>query len=216
MRRRMRGDWIYRGVEFDDEGGAAGTQVASYTGVSRNSGAYPLAPGTDVGIILYDSANYMLERTRTGPFNIGREARAEGRGATILAVQGYYYMLPNAWTAGSNWCVSARIIIADQNLQTGQMDLPANYQLPATSGPGVELTAWANGWGNLAERTDWNAFATGNEQQRWKFGLRWRGRRRLKPHECLGILIQSAGPAIGSTSMTLSPLFRTLVSDPNS
>lgn len=212
----MRGDWVYRGEEVDSEGGVLGTQVASYVSLQRNSGAYPLSPGTEVAVILYDSYDYFksaTQRFNTGAW-LGKEARPEGPRPTILAVEGHYFLVPNAWTLGSNWAVSARIVICDQNLQSGQVDLPALYNMP-TAAPGTMISAYANGWGNLVERVDWNAFATGNEQQRWKFGLRWRGRRRLQPHECLALLIESAGPAVGSTSLTCTPQFRTLVHDTN-
>lgn len=212
-KRKMRGDWVYRGFETDGEGGPLASQVASYIALSRNTGYYTVQPGTPLGVVLYDSVEYLMTATRSGIAAgtntfMGREARAEGRKATALAVDGHYYVMPNAWTLGSNWALSARIVVCDQNTTTGGLDLPAAYNL------GDSL--WANGWGNLVERRDWIAFATGNEQQRWKFALSWKGRRSLKPHECLALYIESSGPAIGSTTLLVTPVFRSLMHDPNS
>lgn len=217
-RSRERKDWVYRGVEFDTLGAVLASQVASYTTVSRNAGAYTLQVGSPLGLILYDSVDYLKTMTAAGVrmTALGSEARAEGRKPTIHAVEVEIHAMPNAWTAGSNFAIGMRLVICDQNMLTGALDLPASYGIMAAPSAMVSPSMWANGWGNLAERVDRIAFSTGNEQQRWRFRMRWKGRRTLQANTCLGLYIESAAPALGETTLLITPRCRSLVSDPNS
>lgn len=223
-RRGSSPDWVYRGFEYDaDTGAPYTTQVASFTGLDRNGGAYTLAVGTPAGLILYDSADYITQGVRLisagSASMMGRESRAEGRRPTIHAVEGTLYLQPTSWTAGTDFVVGARIVICDQNLTTGSLDLPANYTILGSAvftNIDAEPSVWANGWGNLKTAVLRQAFATENDMARFQMRLSWRGRRTLQPNTCLGIYIESGGPAVGSTSIRFGARFRTLVTDPNS
>lgn len=218
----MRGDWVYRGQEYrQDTGVAAATQVASYIGArDRTVGPYVLSPGTPLGVILYDSQDYLTQGTQArvgggNPLMMNKAARSDGKRATVLAVDAQWFLIPNAWTVGANFAVGARIVICDQNMTTGALDLPAGYRMTGLPTFDNDPALYANGWGNLAERWDYIAFQTGNETVRWKFRLRWRGRRTLQPNQCLGLYLESAPPAVGSTTLNVTPVCRSLVHDPN-
>lgn len=219
----MRADWVYRGYEYDMTGNAASTQVASYVNMQRNALTYTLQPGTPVGVVLYDSHDYLGSPTKA--FNaasgeqlmLGREARAEHGTVRIHAVEGTLYMQPSTWTAGSDFTVAARLVICEQNLLTGALALPANYTLLGATitgdGLGQDASDYANGWGNLQTRITQQAFSTENDMARFSLRFRWKGKRSLPQHLCLGLYVESAGPAIGSTTLRIAPQFRTLVTD---
>jgi len=205
------------------QGNAATTQVASYVNLTRNALTYTLQPGTPVAVVLYDSHDYLTAPTKA--FNaasgeqlmMGREARAEHGHVTIHAVEGTIYMQPSTWTAGSDFLVAARLVICEQNLQTGALALPAAYNLVGGTitgnGLGNDASDYANGWGNLQTRITQQAFSTENDMARFQMRFRWKGRRTLPQHLCLGLYMESAGPALGSTTLRVGPLFRTLVTD---
>lgn len=219
----MRGDWVYRGEEFTLGGNADAQQVASYVGAfARNNGVYTLTPGNPIGLVLYDSTDYLSQMNRNIDASgatvtwFGKEARAEGKRATALGVDIHLEWMPSAWTVGSNWAVGIRLVICDQNIDTGGMDLPANYKMTGVNAGRNTTSAYANGWGNLLEEYRYAAFSTGNETVRWSYRAKWRGRRSLPPNACLGIYMESAGPAIGSTTLLVTPMCRSLIHDPNS
>lgn len=223
MKRRSRGprkDWVFRGYEYDaDTGAVLAAQVASFTGVDRNSGTYTLTTGTPGGVILVNSMDYLTQGTRNiiggGATMMGREARPEGRKVHIYAATCELFLQPTTWTAGTDFAVGIRLVICDQNQDSGAMDLPANYTILGASAPqaiNTEPSLWANGWGNLRERIMRQAFATENDMARFTMRLAWKGKRTLQPHLCLGLFIENAGPSIGSTSLRYSVRCKTLVS----
>lgn len=219
----MRADWVYRGFEYDMQGNAAATQVASYVNCQRNALTYTLSPGTPVGLVLYDSHDYLGSPTKA--FNaasgeqlmLGREARAEHGTVKVHAVEGTLYLEPTTWTVGSDFMVAARLVICEQNLQTGALALPAAYTLLGAgivgNGLGNDASDYANGWGNLQTRIIRQAFSTENDMARMALRFRWKGKRSLPQHLCLGLYVESAGPAIGSTTLRVGPLFRSLITD---
>lgn len=215
----MRGDWVYRGLEYTPAGAQLASQTSSYTGLTRNSGAYTLSSGTQIGLILYDSSNYMMRTTtQTATSRMSTAARAEGRRATVMAVNGFIFITPNAWTVGSNFLIGWRLVVCDQNEFTGALDLPAAYsfvqQAPTAALPSSDFAMSANGWGNLAEGYKFQTFDQNDAS--WMLHIKWRGRRSLESNSCLGLLMESAGPAVGSTTLLVSPRLRSLVHDPNS
>lgn len=220
IKKKMRGDWVYRGLEFDaDTGAPLATQVASYTDLDRNGGAYTLAVGTPAGIVLYDSYDYLTQGTRLIAGGIatmmGRESRPEGRRPTIHAVEVDTFWIPTTWTAGTDFSIIARLVICDQNMSTGGLDLPLLYTLHGGGSLPASASMFADGWGNLHTAYLRQAFATENDMSRFRLKFRWKGRRTLAPNLCLGLYIESGGPATGSTSLRFSPRCRTLVSDAN-
>lgn len=221
-RRGARPDWVYRGFEYDaDTGAPLASQIASFTGLDRNSGFYTLSVGGPVALSLYDSVDYMTQGTRiiTGGIAgmMGREARPEGRKPTVHAVEVDLFLQPTSWTAGTDFVIGARIIICDQNITTGATDLPANYTIlgnATASTIDAEPSVWANGWGNLRERIIREAFATENDMARFRMRFRWKGRRTLQSHTMLALYVESGGAAVGSTSIRFGARCRSLISDP--
>lgn len=223
-KRRMRADWVYRGEEFNATGQVHPTQVASYTGaIDRANGAYTLTVGAPLGLVLYDSNDYLRQGTRTiqavgGNVTMGwmgKEGRAEGKRPTILGVDVHLELQPSAWTLGANWALGWRLVICDQNMSTGGLDLPGQYKMSSINARDNGSSMWANGWGNLMEGYRYVAFMTGNETVRWSIHARWRGRRTLSSSTCLGLYVESAPPAALSTTLRVTPMCRSLVHDPN-
>lgn len=214
MRRGPRKDWVYRGLEYNITSNAAlVAQVASYCPLDRNSGFYTLQVATPVGVVLYDCYDYMTESTRVNVGKLGSEARMDSnKKTTIHGVDVDLFLQPTSWTVGNDFVICARIVICEQDLLTGGLALPTNYILLGGGAIAQEPSVYANGWGNLKDAYLREAFATENDMSRFRMRFRWRGRRTLPAHLCLGLYIESGGPALGETSFRLTPRCRTLVS----
>lgn len=220
-RRGARPDWVYRGFEYDSDTGAPQTlQLASYTGLDRNSGTYTINGAAAAGLVLYDSQDYLMTGTRlisAGQSTImGREARPEGRSPLVMGVEVDLFLIPVTWTAGTDFVFGARIVICDQNMTTGALDLPTNYTILGNATFGTidtESSLFANGWGNLKERITRQAFATENDMSRFRVTFRWKGKRRIPKQCCLGLYMENGGPATGSTALRMSARCRSLIVD---
>lgn len=220
-RRGKRPDWVYRGFEYDADTGAPQTlQVASFTGLDRNGGTYTINGAATGGLVLYDSADYLMTGTRLisgGQATImGRESRPDGRAAQVSAVEVDLFLQPVTWSAGTDFCFGARIVICDQNMTTGGLDLPNAYTLLGNATFGTidtEASLYANGWGNLKEKIIREAFATENDMARFRLSLRWRGKRRIPRQCCLGLYMENAGPSVGSVALRFGVRARSLITD---
>lgn len=209
--RRRKADWVYRPdlrasddlLDGDTWGSYEHTVKAQTSGVT-NARSH----------ILYDSVNRLASLTLgagNGNAFVPRAARAEGRKPTILAVEGIVYVEPSTWAIGNLIAMGLRIGIFDQDPIDGAMIVEPDYTLWIAGLPTAGNTAaiWANqGRRNLWERRVHHGFS--DNQTFIVVRVRWRGRRRLEPHEAL-VLYTELEPT--SVNVRTQSWLRTLVID---
>lgn len=209
-RRRMkttRGDWVYRGREYDDDGGPPDLNSGpSYEWAERSLGV-----GQPNGslVILYDSQNYLTQsvaRDAAGnDYSLPMAARAAQRRPLLHEVEGIITYRPSNWAIGSLMLWGWRLIVAEQDPEDGAALLDANYTMfdpAAGSSPNEGLDTWANETRMLEEHRYWHSF--GDNGQSWTARVRWQGKWRLQTHHALFLFMQAQGGA----SYT-GPIFRT-------
>ena len=147
-RRRMkttRGDWVYRGREYDDDGGPPDLNSGpSYEWAERSLGV-----GQPNGslVILYDSQNYLTQsvaRDAAGnDYSLPMAARAAQRRPLLHEVEGIITYRPSNWAIGSLMLWGWRLIVAEQDPEDGAALLDANYTMfdpAAGSSPNEDST----------------------------------------------------------------------------
>lgn len=220
--RRPKADWVYRGM-FETPGSeppadpwvSEAQGLASYT---EFVGTFAAGPTSARFLVLYDSRNRLAELASTwsvaGGFNsiamMPRAARAEGKKPLILASEGQIYLRANTWALGNIMAWGYRIGVFEQDPLTGLVVLNADYSMWNTSADwNDQVSTWANQSGWVQERRFWRTF-NADFPSDTSFSYRWRGRRRLKEHECFGIYLEAESTSV---NMLTQPWCRTLVSD---
>lgn len=204
---RTRGDWVYRPQLLDDEGNAIDT------GGTYDPRESTLTPGllNSLAKVLYDSHNY-VQASVVGaniPFVMPAPARAEGGNPKILRVQGMVEFRPSAWAIGNAVRLGMRFGIFEQAADGGGFLIPAGYSMyTATSNIMDNPHRWANDgfWQKEIRYTDYLQSGSSN---RWSLYFNFKVNRRLQPHQCYGIYVESGG----DVTLFLRFWFRTFVVD---
>jgi len=211
-KRRQRADWVYRGYEYDEEGGAVLDHETYGNSVFTLSGTTPAAG------VLYDSRAYLMESTTRGggPGAMLKAGRAEGgRRPHIIRVQGYIFPEPTTWAVGSLIEVAFRIGIFEQDIPTGDVITPS-----------IDWTMWNNvgllpeqsaTWANMRRQNLWERrirrrFSTSNDQAASTIIVNATISAKLNEEECLAIVGQCSG---ASVDMRGQWWLRSLVVDPH-
>lgn len=207
--RRRRADWVFRPNVHDESGNLVdnfGTYQPTFT---------TLTPGVDNAFIkiLYDSHNRFSSLTQ-GPGNtqepgLPRVSRAEGRKATILAVQGSITFDSSTWVGGDLVDFGFRIGAFEQDVMNGGVLIDATYSLfnPTTINM-VKPAIWANDRNWDFERRYRTRFGGGTDPV-WRFQINVRAKRRLNPNMCYAVFFESAA----GNNLNVRPFLRTLVQD---
>lgn len=214
MTPRRKFDWVYRGKEWSDDGVVWTTNNATYSDdeVTVTAGA-----ATAFVPILYDAQNYLQSRTgysvAGGQFRqTNRAARAEGRKPLIKATEGVMLVRPSTWAIGNRLHFVWRIMIGEQDPESGSIVLNADYTAcnPAVTVPFTDVSGWRNQNVCLAEGFVWKSF--GDNGQTWLIPWRWRGKRTLGAEQGLFLYIEAQ---VGGSNINpiLTCRGRTLVSD---
>lgn len=209
-------DWVYRSGRW--------LQNDYTTREPNNSGSYgttisvPAGPAGLTGQVLYDADNVMRNYGVIDPasgtwLDIGNESRPQGadRGALIHGVEVHLAYRPTTWALGSRLETAYRIVVADQDGNTGQAQIDVDYSLweNITLDATGEISRFANGRQNCGEGRRHDTFA----DNRSFFGFRkyHKFKRRLMAQEGLFLLFE-----VESSSVNISALglyCRTLVTD---
>lgn len=217
MLRKKRADWVYRpNIQRGDFSGGESDALGTYEGSILNHTAGIAAAQSHV---LYDSHNYFGEGPRGGlPTGAGgtqpqltRAARAEGRRATILAVEGFVYVEPQTWVLGNLIAMGFRLGAFEQDL-TGVFSLDPAYSmwLDNPGSPFEQVAHWANyRRSNQWERRVHYGFSPDGPNL-VQIPIRWKGRVSLGAKECFGLYTE-----LESTSVATRCQYwlRTLVQD---
>lgn len=224
-RRRPKADWVYRHgvwVPGDDPdiltsgwyiGDIAQATYSPIPDVVQSSAAAAR------GYILYDSQNRLNAvastfSTAAGARGVGllsRAARAEGRGALCLRVQGQILMRPDTWSLGNQFYIGLRIGVFEQDPEMGNLLVSADYNMMDTGqlGP-VAAGVWANDAQFVWEKRFWLSYNTDRAEPAINQYIDVKFRRRLKPNQCLGLYVENSE---SSVSVVIQRWLRTLVVD---
>lgn len=215
FRKRLRADWVYRSnaqsAEDQDE-------IADVLGTYEPLiFTHSTGVGNSLAHILYDSQQWGALQGGGGVAlggwtrAINRAARAEGRKATILAVEGIIYWEPSVWALGNLMAIGVRLGCFEQDPGTGNILLDAAYSMwtNEVGGSSSRPSGWANpGRGNTWERRYHVGFS--ETVPFFVSRIAWRGRRVLQPNECFAVYTELENTSVNTrTQMWL----RTLVSD---
>jgi len=217
--KRVRKDWVYRPNIHSYGTGLGG--VSTDGTYSSAVGAISSGFQSSIARVLYDSHNWMSFLGSSGvaqPGVLGAAARAEGKRATMYAVNGVINLVPDTWALGSQIRVGWRILIADQDLPSGLAVLDADYSMwnDPVGAAGTESTAaFRNDHRCLAEGRVFRNFSTSNDQADLRIFPRWRGRWMLQEHQAMYMYLEiegnsGGGPGVG---MRFQMWMRSLVSD---
>lgn len=220
---RTRLDWVYRGHAYQIsepqvQADVLGTYIPHNSLISLSAG-----PTLAQSHILVDSADWFVDIGRMGntipasalgPVAIGGEARPERRGALIRAVEGIIMIAPSAWALGNEVHVGVRLGVFEQDV-TGVFALDSGYSMmldQTTANQNTNVGHWANmKRSNLREWRLSDCYVSGGGKCMWTMHIRWRGRIRLQPHECLGLYTEAAS---GSVETRNRYFLRTLLESP--
>jgi len=218
-RRRSGGkaDYVYRGVRWrlDDyttpESGNSGTYG---TGIAQSAGQ-----GNSTAQVLYDSDLLFhnigaIDSATAAWLTMDNAARPEGtdKGALIHGVDLSLRFTPSSWALGNNFEWGWRIIVADQDRDTGQAQVDVDYGMWTNIG-GLATTSpgnFANGRQNCAEGRVFRRFSDGDAGVVYmrKFV---RFKRRLQPQE--GLFLYLEGSPFSVNAGLIYMFCRTLVTD---
>lgn len=206
----MRGpkaDWVYRPMLLDE----AGNVVDS--GGTYDPRESLLAGGIESALakVLYDSHNYVQSSTMQAnlPITMPAPARAQGGNPKILRVQGMTEFRPSDWAIGSNVRLGMRFGIFEQAADGGGFLIPAGYSMwIATANIMDNPHRWANDgfWQKELRYVD---LLNSGSSNRWQLHFNFRVNRRLQPHQCYGVYVESGG----NVNLHMRFWFRTLVVD---
>lgn len=201
---RPRADWVYRQHAIRADNGAQVDSLGTYDdGLVSQTGGIAQAQSH----ILYDSHDQLGVWTASGievpagtPARlVSRAARAEGRRATILAVEGCVLLSPGEWALGNLVAWSWRMGAFEQD-RTGVFSLDAQYSMWVTGGatPFEPPAQWAN-FRRLNAKEDrvWHAFDADRLNPLFKVRIFWKGRRTLDPRDCWGLYTEMENTSIG-------------------
>jgi len=209
-------DWVYRSRQYLLDG----------TTVSVSPGAWSPSPNTlttgatnSVALMLLDSNNF---HTKTlSPNNalgdsgfVMGPARVDGRGPLVCAVQGHIFITPSTWAVNNILAVGIRLTIAEQDVDDGIPELDADYSInrpAAAATPANDLTLFANMPGGLK---DWQVYRQFSDNSAViAVPIFWKGKRRLRPEECLFLHLEGNNPFEngGAVNSSVCAHVRTLV-----
>lgn len=207
--RRMKVDWVYRPHYRDDAGNIidAGGTYEPNAGVSIAAGQT-----NGIGVVLYDSHNYMKQVVAIGgnaPTSAGHEARAEGRMARIIRVQGWMVVQPTVWAVGSSYRLGMRFGRFEQDPNSGSFLLSTSYTLWLSSANiNFAPSVFANTRLWTREHRHAESFNDNSAQRNFRFNFKVG--MRLKPDECYGIWLETIS---GSATLNAYFALRTLIND---
>jgi len=212
-RSKPRADWVYRDHMYDEAGALINSQ-GTYNNLPT---VLAPAPANALGKILYDSKSFMKHAAGSTPFVplvMAGSARAEGKRAQIMAVQGMISIRPSTWALGSNLVVGIRFGVFEQDPGTGGILVDPSYSMFA-SFANVALSAanWANDGQWDRERRVYVTFS--DNSQVYNHYFFFRTRRFLKGHECYAVYLEANNQSgtTGSVNSNVTLWLRTLVSD---
>lgn len=225
----MRADWVYRGNKFLLGGDVSINEEEAQSGTYYAPFALPVAtPGNPyvgaTGQVLYDSGNYMGGRygqdrePATGEprlYGINPEARPDSpmNGPLIHGCDLHIHIYNSSWVGMSRLYLGLRIIVAEQDPESGQALLHAAYSMwQDVGGLNAQPAVWANGRQNCWEDRITRVFRSSDgEDLSLMYSRRVRFKRRLEANEGLFLYFEThpSGNAVG----LINPFCRTLVSD---
>lgn len=172
-----------------------------------------MAANSNAAAILYDSQNFLLDSAGDTPGNVlNRSARAEGRKARTLMVEGTAVIQASTWTLGNEIRMGLRIGAFSQNPVDGNIETDVNYAMFANS---ASIQTEAGVFANDKRSNKWTYwhymhFATGNEQSLRVINIRTKANAYLDASECLALYLELHA---GSVGIRYQLMLRTLVVD---
>lgn len=224
--RTMRGDWVYRGDTTAVYAlTPSTTQLTPALNVPRGTYSPTITtitagPETSNVFMLYDSQSRMRHQASTfftaantfGYADLHGAARAEGREPLILAVEGMIYFEPTVWALGNLMAIGIRPIVLEQDPADGGVLLSPTYSMwddgTVLQAPIGNCADWANDKMWLLDRRIHHGFS--DNQTFITPHFRWKGRRRLKPNQCLALYVELEGTSV---NVRMQPWLRTFVID---
>lgn len=211
----MKADWVYR-PNLQPIYNPAGAAIANGDALGTyDQNEFTVGTGSAAGRVLYDSHDHIRHFTNAGgapgqPIIAGMpaSARAEGSQATILAVQGVIWLRKSEWALGNVMRTGWRIGVFEQQPESGAISIDANYSLFNTFAT-AQPALWANDRMWVQQRLLMEMFGGASDQGRTYY-VNWKGRRRLKPFQCMGMYIETHSTSVNAI-YTL--WLRTLVAD---
>lgn len=213
-----RADWVYRPQrwEVDDPGMPEPNFSGTYGGsISLNGG-----PSNATGQVLYDADAVVQNNLGVfSPASAGwlvtpSPSRTGGgdRGALIHGVDLYIGFRPSTWALGSLVMLGWRIVVAEQDPETGQMNIQPGYSmwLNVTGYAMTTEAHFANGRNNCAEGRRQEAFGDGTSPW-WTIRGFKRFKRRLTSKEGLFLYLEVPSQSVNLAQVDL--YCRTLVTD---
>lgn len=203
-RRRVRGDWVYRGVQQAAD--AIDDQLSTYAPSVKS-----MSTGESAGHILYDSKNYIRQIAGNNT-SMNTTGRAAGKRPRCLRVQGIFNWEADTWASGDDIVVGFRIGVFQQDSLDGFIQVDANYTMMNI---GFSIADYPDNFANqprsnLYERRVYQHFATGNESSVRTTPVNVGIRATLGDDECLAIYMEMAQNSVGIRYRTW---FRTYVVD---
>jgi len=129
-------------------------------------------------------------------------------------VQGHIFITPSTWAVNNILAVGIRLTIAEQDVDDGIPELDADYSInrpAATATPANDLTLFANMPGGLK---DWQVYRQFSDNSAViALPIFWKGKRRLRPEECLFLHLEGNNPFEngGAVNSSVCAHVRTLV-----
>lgn len=217
----MRADWVYRGDQYrlDDPSSVEPAFSGSYYS------PITLAVGSSTAQVLYDSNDYIGSRYggvqviggANRRMSVGSEARPDRAmgGPLIHGVDVHANVRVNdsAWTTNLTMYLAMRIVVAEQDPETGRMVADVNYSMWSNiSGfQSGEPAVWANGRQNCWETRIVRSRRTTDVALDMFIDRRVRFKRRLDSQEGLFLYLETH---TASVNLNLVNLWcRTLVTD---
>jgi len=209
-------DWVYHSRQYLLDGS---TSAVSPGGWSPVSNVLTTGATNSVALILLDSNNFttktLLPNAALGDsgFVTGASKPTE-RGPLVTAVEGHLFISPSSWAVNNIMSVGIRLTIAEQDGDDGIPELDADYSIlrpGAAAVPANDLTLFVNQPGALK---DWYVFRQFSDNSAVvTVRIFWKGRRRLRPEECLFLHLEGNHPAEGggAVNCTVASHVRALV-----
>jgi len=212
-RRKSRADWVFRndGLAFNVDGNAVFTQ--DELGTYSPDAAVVTSPSA-IGLILYDSRNYLGTLNFGGPAGLvgamSLAGRASARKARTHMVRGSVLVDTSSWAVNDELILGLRIGVFEQSPVNGSPQVDANYSMFDNLG-GASMAQFANQQrSNLWERRVVRAFSDSNQGGVFQIPIFARTPARLNDEECLALYVELD---TGSVNMRFTSWLSTLVTD---
>lgn len=204
--RRPRPDWVYRSNAIRSDGTADLLGTYKWPTFSVTSGKANASI-----LMLYDSQNYLRQpvNTLTGSFFLAQSGRAEGAKPLCLRVQGQIYSRPSTWALGNVLAYGLRILVVEQDPETGLGTIDADFGMWQPTVAGKEGT-WRNPQQIVWEKRYWRSYSSNETSPSLILPIDVRMRRRLKSNEALALYMETADTSV---TAVFQMWLRTLVVD---